>query len=435
MLKTFTLNNGIKVATYSVVEMRSVYLRLSIKGGAYFDTPQTSGTAHFMEHILFEGTPTFPNVEALSDYVELLAGSFNASTSFDAIRFYINAPSAHLKDILKISSEVFFEPLFPREPIERERSAILEEIKQRQDNLSYKNWRFFVGIRFKANHPLLLDVGGSEEVVPKLQREDLTKYWQDFFYPKNSFLVLVGNFSDKNIKKEVNQVFGKFDSKKTFLGFKKVTNDDLSDKKVAIRFDNELKACYITLSFPAVTDTQSLKVRIAQNIIRLILGGLHSSRLYRLLRQRRGLVYDVGVTVSTFQHFGYVTIYSQVSMEKLEEVLNLIATEMTNFLATGPTKEELTLAKNFSKNRSLMQFDNPAVITEWIEGDLLWEDKIYMPESFGKIVESISKKDIIELMKKFWDLKKLNLVIQGPIEDSGQNIKKYSKTVERLWQG
>ena len=114
MLQTITLKNGIKVATFSVPQMKSVYISIAVKAGSIFDTKKTSGTAHFMEHILFEGTPSFPNIEALSDYIESLAGTYNASTESQIIKFYINGPINHVEDLVKITSEVFFEPLFPR---------------------------------------------------------------------------------------------------------------------------------------------------------------------------------------------------------------------------------------------------------------------------------------------------------------------------------
>ena len=176
MLKTFTLKNGIKVATYSVMGMKSVFLSESVKGGSIFDTAKTSGTAHFMEHILVEGTPSYPNVEILSNFIEGLAGRYSAYTYSQHIKFSLNAPINHLEDVIKIASEVFFQPLFPIDSIERERGAILEEVKGRQDAHWYKNSKFFSDIRFKKNHPLLLDGGGQIDTVNKVQRQDLISY-------------------------------------------------------------------------------------------------------------------------------------------------------------------------------------------------------------------------------------------------------------------
>ena len=138
MLKQFELKNGLKVVTYSIPQMRSVFLAISVKGGSVFDSPETSGAAHFMEHILVQAIPSFPTVEQLSSFMESLAGGYNASTSFGNIRFNASAPAIYTDDLLKIAGEVFYEPLFKEDDIERERGAVLQEISQRKIHLDIK---------------------------------------------------------------------------------------------------------------------------------------------------------------------------------------------------------------------------------------------------------------------------------------------------------
>ncbi len=432
MLSTYTLKNGIKVATYSIPQMRSVFLSTVVKAGSLFDNKKTSGTAHFMEHILFEGIPSYPDVESLSGFIESIAGSFNASTGTQSIRFHINAPAAYLDDLAKIASEVFFEPLFPIQSIEKERGAILEEIKMRSDNLNNKNYRFISDVRFKANHPMRLDGGGSDEAVKKLQREDLVNYWERFFVPKNTYVVVVGGIKNEGVKKTLEKYFDKYPSKKVFSGFPRYTNDDMSHKTTAIRFDEELQTCYLVINFPSISDKSPVREHYIQSLANNILGGLNTSRLYRLLRLQKGLVYSVGFGSSMYPEFGYVGCYSQVVLQNLEEVITLISKEMKAFIEKGPTEEELRFAKNYRVNRVLMEFDHPSSIASWIEGDLVWENKMYTPEEVAEIIESVTLDEINQFMKKNWDLSKLNLVIQGPIKNTKENIKKYSELVKDL---
>ncbi len=432
MLKTFTLKNGLKVATYSIPQMKSVFISESVKGGSIFDTPKTSGLAHFMEHILIEGTPTFGSSEAIYNFIEGLAGSFNAMTAPQMIRFYINGPANHLEDMLKVSHEVFFKPLFPETGIEKERGAILEEIWQRQGTDWYKRGRFFSSVRYKKGHPFLLDSGGSEEIIKKLQKKDLVNFWSIFFHPKNTYLVVVGGFDTSIIEELIDKFFSKYLPGKTFPGFPKLTNKDLTGRRVAIREDRTLNTCYIDLSFSTIPDSEGILKQVPQSIARSILGRLRVSRLYRLLRLQRGLVYGVDMGATTYEHFAYVYISTQTAPDKVEEVMELIIKELTSFLENGPTEEELNFAKNYTVNQILMQFDHPGNIASWIEGDLLWEDKIYTPDEYAKMIERVSKKDIMNFMKKYWDFSKLNLTIQGPIENSAENIKKFTGLLEGL---
>ena len=432
MLKTYTLKNGLKVATYEIPQMRSSFLSLVVKAGSIFDKKEINGAAHFMEHILVQGIPSFPTVEELSEFVERLAGSYNALTYQQMIKFIINAPAKSLEDILKIGSEVFFEPLFPEDSIERERNAVLEEIRQNQDSLMYKNYKFFKGIRFNKNHPLLLDNGGSIDGVNKIKREDLQDYWSQFFYLQNAYLVLVGGFKNDEAKKKIEEIFGRQKTKKTFPGFPNVTNKDLSNRQVAIRFDPELKTCYVDLTFPSCSNKAPLKERVAQSILSNILGGLRSSRLHKLLRQKRGLVYGIHFGVAIYPSFGYCVTSTQATVDNLNEVIDLTAKELKGFYLSGPTADELEFAKNYLINRSLMSFDNPQSVAAWIEDDLLWEERVYSPEDYVKIIESIGREDIMKFMQKYFEFDKLNLVIQGPVENSKANIKRFEDLIKEL---
>jgi predicted Zn-dependent peptidase len=113
-------------------------------------------------------------------------------------------------------------------------------------------------------------------------------------------------------------------------------------------------------------------------------------------------------------------------------VIDLISVELETFVKNGPTAEELEFAKNFLANRWLMSFDHPSSIANWIEDELLWENKILLPEEVAKLLTKIKPDDIVELMQKYWDFSKLNLIIQGKIKDTEANQKKFTKLVENL---
>lgn len=432
MLKSFKLKNGLKVATYHMPSLKSVFLSEAVRGGSIFDTPKTSGLAHFMEHILVEGTPTFPNSEIFHEYVESLAGTFNAATYPEMIKFYINGPANHTEDMIKISSEVFFEPLFPESGIEKERGAIHEEIRQRKDGDWYKKAEFFKVTRYEKGHPLLLDGGGSEGSINDLQRKDLVDFHGKLFSPKNTSLVVVGGFDPLKIKGLLEQYFERFPTGVSFPGFPKLSNNDLSLRKVAVRYDKNLNTCDIDFSWPTISDVAPIEEQIAQSVARNILGRLRTSRLYRLLRLQRGLVYGVDTGAVMYQQFGFQFISTKTAMTQIFEVVELITAELFSFITSGPTEEELEHAKNFSVNQVLMQFDHPSNIAGWIEGDLIWKDKIYMPEEYAKMIERVGKKEIMDFMKKHWDFKKLNLVVQGPIKSTKGNVAKLEKILEVL---
>ena len=151
-----------------------------------------------------------------------------------------------------------------------------------------------------------------------------------------------------------------------------------------------------------------------------------------MLRYQKGLVYGINAGSYVINGLGYTAIASEAAKDKLEEVISLVVQELSTFVKNGPTEDELKVTKEFLSNQWLMTFDHPSSIANWIEGDLVWENKINMPEEMIAMIESTTCEDLTNLMQKYWDFKKVNLVIQGSTRNTKENMDKYSKILEKL---
>ncbi|MBI2442457.1 MAG: insulinase family protein [Candidatus Levybacteria bacterium] len=435
MLQKLTLPNGIQVVAYHMPSVRSFHLRVSVKGGSLVEEKRENGVAHFMEHILVQGIPSYPTPEALSEFIEGLAGNYNAYTSQLLVSFSITVPSIHAKDAVQIASEVFFHPLFNDHDIERERHVVTNEIKQDMDSRWYIFGEFFREKRFVKQSKLRLKTVGSLQVIDKLSREDILRYWREYFFPKNTYVLIIGNLKNIDIEALLMDYFKDQVSKRTFVGFKNHGDYDLSERTVAIRHDEQLQVNYLDLTYPSLAIVDDLTEKIKESIAHVILGGLSSSRLFRLLRHQRGLVYGVTSQYNRFPHTGYGSVSSEVATEKLEEVLQLIVAEFKRFVQTGPTEEEVTFTKHYLTNGWLMSFDHPSSVATWIESELLWKknnEEILLPDDYIGLLASISPKSITEMMYKRWDFSKLNLIIQGPVRNTKANREKYTQIIGKL---
>ncbi len=432
MLESFTLSNGIRVVTYTMSSLRSMHLRLSVKGGSVVESAENNGVAHFMEHMLVQGIPSYPNAQALSAYIESLAGNYNAYTSQLLVSFAITVPFSHTKDAVRIASEVFFEPLFPEDAMEKERRAVLNEIKQDIDSRWFKFQEFFRTVRYIPESPLQFRTGGSPAAVQALTREDLLTYWKNYFVPQNTYLFLIGNLPKNDTRNMLEEQFGKYASEKKHAVYPQLDRSHLNSRQVAIRTDKELQVNYIDLVFPSLSLTDDVLLRVKQNIALIILGRLRTSRLFQLLRYQKGLVYGVSSSDSQWPGLGYGYITSEISNEHLDEVIELIVKELSNFIKSGPLEKELDFTKNYLLNSWLMSFDNPSSIADWVSREFLWKDKIRLPEDYIAMLNEIDVKGIVEIMQEQWDMKKLQLIIQGPLEDNAENRKKYTDMISVL---
>lgn len=433
MLNTFTLKNGIKVATYKLPSVKSVHISAEVKAGSVLESDANNGVAHFMEHMLVQGIPSLPNVEQFSSFIEGLAGTYGATTDPLTVNFHINLPFNKLETGIKITSEVLFEPLFVPEALERERVAVINELLQRMDSHYYKISKFYKEVRYPKDHPLYRDTGGELDIVKKVTIEDLKEYWKDYFLTNNTYLLVTGNFEEKELKKLLDEYFDKHPKSVGKVNYPKMSNKDFSKRTVALRRDVNLKTSYIDFSFPAFATTEPDKYSkelLGQSLLNIILGRLRNSRLFKLLRYQRGLVYGVSVGTSGVPGISAINVSSETNVENLDEVVSLVTAELIGFVDKGLTEQELKFAKYFIENQWLMSFDHPSSIASWIGYELLWKDKIRLPEDSIKELDGIDNQFLVNLMHKHWDFSKLNLVIQGPIGEA--STEKYEKMVDKL---
>lgn len=425
MLSTFKLKNGIQIAAYNLPSLRSVYVSTVSKSGAIVEKKQNNGVAHFMEHMLVQGTSSMPSAEAISSYIESMAGKYNASTGQFSINFEISLPATHISDAIKISSEIFFKPTFPEKALEKERRAIMEELRERSSSHIYSLARFFRKTRFVPGSPLRLDTGGLLSTVSKMSRQTLISYWERYFTPQTTYVIIVGKFEKRLFNSLLEAHFGTISQKKhpalPTLGKKHFT-----DKRFTFRQDIRLKSNYIYISFPSLTNEDDFDLQVGQELLHLILGRLRQSRLFRSLRYQKGLVYDVQSTGICVDGLGYSILSSEVSTKNLMRVVSEMFGILRDFVENGPTQQEIDFAREYLANQWLMSFDNPHLIADWLEDGLVWQKKVLMPEEMIGIVKKLTRKDLITLMKNYWDFRKLNLTIQGP-DNLGRRKKELEK--------
>jgi predicted Zn-dependent peptidase len=432
MVKTFTLKNGIKVAFYRVPTLKSFYIQALIKGGSIVETPQESGIAHYMEHMLLQGIPSYPTAEDLSGFVESIAGHYNAYTSRMTVAVPMSVPLPHAEDAIKIVSEAFFSPLFPEVSLEKERRAVLNEIKQDMDSPYFKLGEFSRKTRYKKDSQLQLMTAGTPDTVVTFTREDLMAYWKKYFLPKNTYIYVRGDMSEKKLREYLEKYFGQVKNDLPFPGYPDISEKDLESSRVALRQDSTLQVNYVDFSFQTISGDDPVIDRIAQRVALMILGRMHTSRLFRLLRYQKGLVYGVSAGASMWPNLGTGGISSEVTTEHLEEVVRLITQELHIYMQNGPSQEEIDKVINYLKNSWLMVYDNWASVSEWIRDEFLWEKKIQMPEDYAEFLKQITREKVMDVMNKYWKLETLQLTIQGPVEANDETKKKFEKIIEIL---
>ena len=183
------LQNGLTI----LFEKRDVpvtTVMLAAKYGAAYESNEEKGMAHFMEHLCFKGTKK-RSAKQIAEEVEKFGGDLNAFTHEEVTAYHVRLPSEHLGIAMDVIFDIFFNASFPEDEVKKEANVICEEIKMYRDNP-----RAHVVEKIKENlyeKPFGDFIGGSQEGVRGMTREQLYEKHRKMYVPNNSIFCVVGN--------------------------------------------------------------------------------------------------------------------------------------------------------------------------------------------------------------------------------------------------
>jgi predicted Zn-dependent peptidase len=325
------LENGLTIL-HEKRDLPVTTVMLGTKFGAIYENEKNKGIAHVIEHLCFKGTEKRKTIDIARE-VEDLGGDLNAFTGEEKTAYLVKLPSKHLAVGMEIIFDVFFNPIFPAEEIEKEKEVICEEIKMYKDNPSAHSLEGIQNNLFE--NPFGMGIIGTEKTVRGLSREEIMETHRRYYVPENAVLCVVGN----NVFEEVVELAEKLivvrDGEK--LGEVRVEEvvKQSSEKRAGIEQVNLV----LGLHYPKLTDNE----RYAAEVFSSILGQGMSSRLFTEVREKRGLVYGVKAELDLGRGYGSFLIWAGTSPEKKDEVIEICKKEYAKMKGLG--EDELEKAK------------------------------------------------------------------------------------------
>lgn len=377
------LRNGLTVL-FEKRDVSVTTVMLGVKYGAAYDSIEEKGAAHFIEHLCFKGTEK-RNVREIAYEVESLGGELNAFTHEEVTSYYVKLPSEHLGVAMDVIFDVFFNPIFPEEDVEREASVICEEIKMYRDNPMRHTLE-----KIKENlyeEPFGAFAGGRQRVVKAMTREQLMNKHNEFYVPGNSILCVVGNNEFDEVIALAEKLTPKIDGKVDFeipeIVLKNVKGEEnrggLEQANVALGFH-----------FPKSGEEGDY----AAEVFSVILGDGMSSRLFSEVREKRGLVYGVKSDLDKGGNYGYMIIWAGTDPSKVDEVKKVCLEEFSKM--KDLTEKELEEAKiQVIGNRKVESEGSSEVAVNLIMEEARGNAEDYY--DFEKKIESVTLDEIREL--------------------------------------
>lgn len=393
------LPNGLVVLIYPMKANEATGLVLRLHAGNYYEKER--GIAHVTEHFLFLGTKSFPTEREVNVHLESLGANHNATTGDRDIELWVHLPQKNLEKGLNILSELAFTSIIPTSAVEKERNVVLQEWKRRHDDPYFRFYQLFREQRFSGpNHLYVRDE--SRSLLESFTRDDVADFYKRFFQPQQMVLGVSGGIEPKKVLGIVRKNFGTIPPGE-LIPEPVLPTDTYSGFKI-ICHKEKFSQANLELSFPAFGWREKPKeTRLAASMGLRILGGSIVSRLWRTLREERGLVYHVNSGLDLMPWLGTTNIETACSIKKLPEVMKLIKDEIDRFRSSGPTAKELALEKEFRLGRLAIGFEGSLGTTRYFVSEEFNQEGILLPKSRMRMVSLVTTGRVKDTVKALFD--------------------------------
>lgn len=417
MHKITTLSNGLTLITVNLPHLDSVTTLVAVGAGSRYETKKINGISHFLEHMFFKGSRKYPSAEEISTLIDGIGAVNNAATDKEVTYYWIKSSAKHIKLSSDILSSMIRESLLAEEEIEREKGVIIEELRMYRDTPARYVWELYERLQF-GNQPLGWEIGGQEEIITKLVRENLLSYMNFLYSPKNMALVYVGKLP-RDIEKVAERYFLDLppNSHHQFKPFKKVKQ---TKARVNI-FYKKTDQANIVLGVEGYDRDDERKY--ASRVLSTILGAGMSSRLFIQVRERRGLAYHVSANSGSYKDTGAFTAYAGLKLEKVYEGLEVIKAELQRTALEKITVSELKKAKEMERGNIALRSESTNFLAEYFGTSFALDRKIETFEEYLAKIGSVTVEDVLAVAKELFKKEKFNLQVIGPFKTQDKFFK------------
>ena len=343
--------NGVRVVSEHIPHAKTVCVGIWVDVGARDEHDLTNGCSHFVEHMLFKGTPS-RSASQIAMELDVLGGVSNAFTSKDATCYYGMVLDSQLPRFIDLLADFFLNSLFAEEEIERERQVIMQEISMVEDTPEEQVHELFEGLLW-GHHPLGHTILGPMEVVSRMDRQKLLDHVKTFYSPDRIVFAAAGNVQHQEFCDLIAACFASLQRRDVDARKRKEPHELPLTRKI---FTKPLEQVHVTMGTYGMPITSEERYRLM--LLNILLGGNMSSRLFQEIREKRGLAYSVHSYLDAYADSGYLGIYLGVNPDNVNRSLAVIRDELDK-LRHGPVSAaELANAKDYARTGLFLAADN-----------------------------------------------------------------------------
>jgi predicted Zn-dependent peptidase len=403
-----TLSNGLRVLTTPMPTAQSAAVSFFVAVGSRDETPRTNGLSHYIEHMLFKGTAKRPDAALISSAIEGAGGGLNAYTTKEITCYWNNLPFERAETGIEVLADMVQHSLLAPEEIERERTVVQQEIRRAHDSPGQYVGEL-IGRAVYGDQPIGWPIAGSLDTVGAMQREDIAGHLAGYYRGANCVLSVSGNVTHEQVIKVAAREFDSLQGGEAPAA--RPSAWGRPEEYICIEA-RELEQTNIALSTQAIARRDP--DRYALDIMNTVLGRGMSSRLFKEVRERRGLAYSVSSGTSRYQDIGTLTVSAGVTRANLEEALRVIVAELRRMAEEPMEAEELQRTKDFAVGSFRLSLETPMAVGQRRGAQLLQDGEIEPPDVTVERLRAVTAADVQRVAQRVIAPGQFALAVVGP---------------------
>ena len=408
------LANGLRIVTTPLPATQAVSVNLFVGVGSRSEPRRLNGITHFLEHMVFKGTERRPDAIVIAQEIEGAGGTLNAYTNKEFTCYWNIVPYDRFETALDVAADMLLHSKLEQVEIDRERTVVQQELKRNHDNPGAWAGRL-IGTSVYGEQPAGWDVGGSVELVQEMHRPDFVEHIGEWYHASNVVLSVAGNVTHEQVMRLAEPLFSEM--RAGALPSVVPYDPAVTGPRVAID-SREIDQCSLFVGLPIFgrDDEDRFRLRIMNDV----LGAGMSSRLFREVRERRGLAYSVGSGYGYLADAGVMTISAGVNREQLAETIKVCISETMQMATDRVPEEELRKAKDHAIGRFRLSLETAQSLGQRCGELLITKGEIESIDAAVAQMEAITVDDVQKVARRLLDPAKLHCAVVGPKLDEDE---------------
>ncbi len=410
------LDNGLTIVAEQM-PVEAVNLNVWINVGSAKESDEINGMAHFLEHMVFKGTPNLA-IGEFEHLIEERGAITNAATSQDYTHYYITTAPKDFARLAPLQLDVVLNPSLENEAFEREKLVVLEEIRRSEDNPRRRTFYRSMETCFK-DLPYRRPVLGPASVIENLRSQQMREFHGAWYQPKSMTAAVVGNLPVEELIEIVTQGFEQhynFGEEYRKNRIPEITPEAPFTEIVRHEYTDETLQQARLIMVWRVPGMEDLEETYALDILAVILGQGKVSRLFRELREEKGLVNQIGVSNMTQTHQGVFYISAALPTENIAVVEQAIASAIKKIQTEPIAAKDIDRIRTQVANRFVFANERPSDRAN-LYGYYYSQLQDLAPAlNYPQHIQAISAKDLQTAAQKYLDPEAYGVVVMKPAQ-------------------